>query len=292
MTLYYFNQAHTLANLQPQSVVVGTGNTAPAETDSAMASFLAGSNNRVSVTNSVQAALSPRYAQQILVFEYAIGAVVGNVAEAGLCLVGSVPTAATPILSRGLVVDGTETPTTVSVLADEFLRVTWRYRMFVPEDVAGSFNMTIDGVVTAFNYTVRAVHMVPAGATGWRSSSLSAFGSFQVGSDGSFNASISSGVGTNTTLLPYDNDMASDFAVTQRATSVVSAAYVADSKQRQHSVVWSSAYGNIGIRSVFICIGASASEGRGYFQILLDIPVTKISGKQFTFTFILALANL
>jgi hypothetical protein len=290
MTTRYFNLAFVTANLQANSCVVGSGNTPPAEGDTALVSFIAGTNSKISQTHTVQAGTSPRYAQAVVVFEFGEGVAAGNVAEAAVSEVTSVPTGATAIISRGLVVDGSEAPTVVTVQSDEFLRVTWRFRMFVPEDATGTVSLTIDGTPTNFDYTVRATNMQGSN-TSWTRASIGVDGSYFV-SDGGFNATICSGVSTQSTLVAYDNDMGADFPTNQRATAVSKAAYVANSKQRSITLTWSLAYGNVSFRSIFITPSTTNSEGKGYFQVLLSAAVTKVSTKVFTFQFTLALANV
>ncbi len=127
---------------------VGTSSTAPQFTDTGLLGFIAGTANRTSNTTSA-ASGSPYYGKRIIVYRFGIGAAAGNLSEVG---VGRTATTGN-LFSRALIVDGVGAPTTITVLADEFLDVTFELRMYVPLiDVTGS--TTLDGI--SRNYTIRA----------------------------------------------------------------------------------------------------------------------------------------
>lgn len=289
LTLYYFNQAMTNANMQALSCVVGTGNATPLETNTALQSFLAGTITVQTTSRTSNATVSPRYVKFSRTYRFGAGVAAGNVAEVGVCLIGTVPINTTPIVSRALVVDGGGTPTTVTVLSDEFLDVIWECTWYTPEDVTGSFNMTIDGVVTAFNYTVRGIALDDSA---WTQSAIIGTGGAALvsSSDGSHSINAHSGVSTASTLTAYDAEQS--VSVSNRADSTSSAAYVADSKQRSFTLNWGLNYGNIAIRTIYVMMGSQTNTRFGNFQVLLNNPVTKINTKIFSFTFVVSMANV
>lgn len=122
-------------NLSFSCLQVGAGNTAPQFTDTALSSFLAGIrlfNQYLGDDNSGYNNVSPRYYWDENTVTFAVGAVVGNVAELGLA---SATTGGT-LFSRALVKDANGDPITVSVQSDEQLRVTYQIRYYLNESTA------------------------------------------------------------------------------------------------------------------------------------------------------------
>lgn len=135
---------------------VGTNSTAPAVGQTALLGYLAGTANTVGTTGGAQAS-PPYYGWGRTVYRFAQGAAAGNLSEVG---VGQ--TAATGALfSRALILDGDGDPTTITVLPDEFLDVTYELRQYAPTaDVTGT--ITISGV--DYDYTLRAALVTEASA--------------------------------------------------------------------------------------------------------------------------------
>lgn len=142
---------------------VGAGSTAPAFTDTALVSRINSTVNRLSVQDGRDLSNpTARYAYHRMVYRFSPGSTsaAGNVSEIGV--VGGVndgssaggalfPTA--DLFSRALVLDGGGSPTTVTVLSDETLDVTYEVRVYVPNsDATGT--VTLNGSV--YNWTVRA----------------------------------------------------------------------------------------------------------------------------------------
>mgnify|MGYP001765019457 CR=1 FL=1 len=130
-------------NLHYDRCHVGSGNTAPAFTDIALASPL-GSVNSVTgaYTMSVSGA-SPWYSQNVQQYDFAVGQIVGNVAEVGFAARDQTTAPGNHLAARALIVDGGGTPTTISVLADEMLRVFYTRRIYCNEsDVNQTINLS------------------------------------------------------------------------------------------------------------------------------------------------------
>lgn len=125
---------------------VGTGNTAPAFTDTRLTSFLAmfpsttGSNVE-NVTTSTYVPGPPAYYSQIKTYSFATGAVVGNVAEVG---VGNTAQADTnpQLFNHALILDGSGNPTTISVTSADALTVTYELRQYF-DLTDNTYTMTI-----------------------------------------------------------------------------------------------------------------------------------------------------
>lgn len=126
---------------------IGTGSTAAAYTDTQLVSQSASTSNNVSSTNVNNG--GPNYETAVTVtYNFALGAVVGNMAEIGA---GTAATGAT-LCSRALIVDNVGSPTTITVLASEILQVIYRFTCY-PNLVDSTGSVTIGGV--SYGYTSR-----------------------------------------------------------------------------------------------------------------------------------------
>lgn len=140
--------AHGGGNLFTRCMV-GTGNQTPDFTDTSLQNQIASSDSSsVSRGNN----LAEGFAWCRLTFTFSQGAVVGNVSELGI---GS----DSVLYSRALILDQYGNPTTITLLSDEQLRVTWEHRFYWPtEDVSGELeNEGNKGGV--FPWTARAARV-------------------------------------------------------------------------------------------------------------------------------------
>ena len=129
-------------------VHVGTGNTTPAATDTGLVTFVAASNTQQSLSETAQTSTSPYYLSRARTVRFGAGAAAGNLAEVGVGWAAS----GTVLFSRALILDGGGSPTTITVLSDEYLDVTYELRIYPPAaDATGT--ITLDGVV--YDYTAR-----------------------------------------------------------------------------------------------------------------------------------------
>ncbi len=124
---------------------VGSGSTAPLVTDESLVAQI-GATTAVSPVGSVAgAAASPPYhAWYRRTFRFAAGVAAGNISEVGI---GWATTGAT-LFSRALIVDAEGDPTTITVLSDEVLDVTYELRLYAPT-VDQTFDIVIGGVTYA-----------------------------------------------------------------------------------------------------------------------------------------------
>lgn len=134
---------------------VGSGNNAPANTDTSLQTLVA-STSSINVNTQGNSGSSPWFGTTTNTYRFAIGVATGNLAEVG------VGTDATHIFSRALILDGGGSPTTITVLSSEALDVTYQLQNNSPTaDVTGS--ITIAAV--SYAYTVRAANA--NGTTQW-----------------------------------------------------------------------------------------------------------------------------
>ncbi len=148
-------------------VQVGTGSAAPANTDSALANYLAGTNRSSSYLASYGG--NPTYhTEATFSWEFDQGAAAGNLSEIGVGWAAS-----GSLFSRALIVDGGGSPTTITVAAIEFLSVTYKLRMYPPTtDTTGT--ITLDGA--DYDYIIRPAS---AGGDSWQSHGQAAYASYQ-----------------------------------------------------------------------------------------------------------------
>lgn len=155
----------TGAGVYMSCIVVGSGNTPPVVRNTGLESFVAASNTQQgpAIPNIVNSTVYPRYCTRSFVKRFNGTALAGaNLSEVGVAITstaGQVATAATPLASRALIVDAMGNPTTIQVLADEFLDVTYSMTTYAIDGVAGSFDINVLGAVETFDYEIRPICM-------------------------------------------------------------------------------------------------------------------------------------
>lgn len=130
-------------------VAVGTGNSTPSATDTVLNTPLA-----------YQACSTPGYSSTVSTAPYsitygctstfAVGAVIGNVAELGM-VIGSPASASAKLFSRALIQVG-GSPGTITVLSTDQLIVNYYVQINFPAETSGSFTLTTDGVTSTINW--------------------------------------------------------------------------------------------------------------------------------------------
>ena len=120
-------------------------------------------------------------------YTFPVGAVTGDLREIGFF------DSSGNMFSRALIKDGVGNPTTVTILADEQLFVTYEVRKYPAEtDQTGTFVLAINGVDTSFSYTARpALINTISSSNYW-------YGSHQLGVDTNVAAYESQALGTVT----------------------------------------------------------------------------------------------
>lgn len=231
---------------------VGTGNSTPIATQSSLDNRIAGTTTIQSQGETAQSA-SPFYRAYTFVYRFPAGTATGTLAEVG---VGWSATLAGSLFSRALILTGGGTPTTITVLADEVLDVTYQCRLYYSESDA-SYNVTVTGVGTL---TVTA-----------RASRINSTCNWNIGSAGVWDSSaggtVYNGAIGAITSLPS--------GTSSNSTSSVNNAYVNNSNQRSGVVTWGLNNGNLagGILSVVQRFGFfSGSWGDMQYQFSSAIP--------------------
>lgn len=155
--------SYSTANIRP---VCGTGTTPVTPSDTGMASYLsAGQNESISNITTRETSPAPKI-RHMWRWRFNQGDVVGNVSEVGVAL-SSFPTSSTPLLSRALVVDVNGDPTTITVLADEYLEVEYELYLNASASSSGTLTQDIDGTPTSTSYTIKPSAFLTDSVIGW-----------------------------------------------------------------------------------------------------------------------------
>jgi hypothetical protein len=227
-------------------------------------------------------------------FRYAVGAATGTWSEVG---VGQTDGASgfNPMFSRALILDGLGNPTTISVLADEYLDVTYDVIIRPPlEDVTGSF--TLAG--TTYNYTLRAcsvtsVSFFQEGVTTTPGTTMFPFfGTWGIEIDASVPYStrnpantqqqavaIPHGVGT---LVDVTSSPTTSIAISNKVASsstFYNAAYIAGTFYTDVAYRWSPEHANFP-EGIGMFVLGSGNGGR--YQLMLDQPLLKTNLNELT----------
>lgn len=278
------NQVHG-GTFNVNSCSVGTGSTTPTVSDTHLA-------NRVATTIAVESVIqgevgSPgdpdfyRYIERTYRFD--TGDAAGNLTEVGL----TNSTAPQPVYCRALILDGFGSPTTLTVLPDEVLDVTYRLRIYPgsvsdvmttisisgvdhdivlrPAEMDGTNNMWRPGSGTSADFNIRMGHPISAG----------------FGGGGHHQAY------ETTTLGAIDGRPAGS---PEGSTSGENSAYTTDTFYRDFSGVWGLNAGNFagGIGSIWARAGSgSASTGSACasYQFSLDPVIPKTNSQILTLNF-------
>lgn len=153
----------------------GTGTATEAATDTALGTFLASTNTYQSSANSAQST-APYYGKFVRTYRFGAGVAEGNVSEIGF----SSQSGTGELFSRARVKDGGGSETTITVQSDEWLDVTYEFRLYPDHILANGSADDGTGSVSysavSYDYTIRPARIT--NVTYWAGSSCRAqFGS-------------------------------------------------------------------------------------------------------------------
>lgn len=135
---------------QWSGLAVGTGNSVPSATDTVLANPLAFLNSSGAGGFSSSVNTAPYSITYGITYTFAVGAVIGNVAELGT-LIATTPSAGGALFSRALIQVG-GSPGTITVTASDQLIVTYQVQIGFAAETSGSFTLTTDGVTSTINW--------------------------------------------------------------------------------------------------------------------------------------------
>ena len=118
---------------------VGSGSTAPVNTDTALQSFVALTTDQRDPEHGYSSS-SPYFGWTRITYRFAEGTAAGNLSEVGVGWDYSPGN----LFSRALILDSLGSPTTITVLSDEVLDVTYELRLY-PPTADTTFTIDISG---------------------------------------------------------------------------------------------------------------------------------------------------
>lgn len=260
---------------------VGTGTTAASAGQTALVNKIAhtGTYSRNWASGGgTYVAGPPAYKWDYKTYRFATGVAAGNLTEVGI---GWATTGS--LFSRALIVDGVGSPTTITVLSDETLDVTYTLRVYAPADVTGSVTLA----AVSYGFTLRGANM-SAGSTGaWSPYDLLTWG---FATSGSPAATVYSG-----SIAAAPGGTPSGTASTDIITGTVSS-YTGGSLQRSVEYKWDLGQGNIGggIKSAVVYVTGTGGGGQPSHAYQMEfspnIPKDNTKTLKLNFTFSLARA--
>lgn len=266
---------------------VGSGTTAPLPGNTALQALVASSVSIEEGIGVLQTATNPKYVKYQYRYRFAQGAAAGNLSEVAIRANQS----PNPLISRALIKDISGNPTSVTVLSDEYLDVVWEF-FFLPPTSSGSFNMFIDGVSTAFNFSMAPLKMNSASdwGVGVHSTSISNGGRVPVliPEVNAAGKSLGKRDGASLAALTATTCAGTDTSPVGLFTTFVQSSYVAGSFTRNFTFKMPLNNGNHanGLNSFMFSLTVA------HFQFLLTAPVLKVATKTFEITFTVTLANV
>lgn len=309
----FFRIALSQTNSSPERfvgrIVVGSGTTPPTEADLLLESFLASSSKTTgtALSPTINSTEFPRYMTRRVIERINGSAIAGApLSEVGITMTGTstgTANSTTPLMSRALIRDPNGNPTSITVLADEFLDVTWEYTTYALDGVTGSFDINVLGTVETFNYEIRPISMLNNEAWKWNTNQNNytylATGNFPmaigsvnslrcwVSSETEFRSPSDTSFTVGSTFSGHVQDPVWD-ELTKTATGILNLPLGS---------------GNVGgIRSIFLNFSqgtptavSGVIRGGGYFlgahQMLLDKPIPKNEERVFQFPITMGMSN-
>lgn len=240
---------------------VGTGTGVPAATDTTLFNYLTNTSTITASGTGTASGAPLYYTEAYVTFRFPTGVAAGNLTEVGVGW-STLPTGA--IFSHALIVDGGGTPTSITVLADEVLDVTYIWRFYPNVTDVNTPSVTIGGV--GYSCVTR-----PALVNSWSPSAVRAQAIFASGGSA---IAYSGALG-----LITSNPAGSS----SNATSTSVGSYTAGSFTRRAIFTWNLGAGNVGgIQSVQSYWGASAACR---FQTSFSPNIPKDNTKVLSLTF-------
>lgn len=243
---------------------VGSGSSEPAPGDSGLGNQISSTSNTQAQTNSNQSSEEPYYLFRRVTRRFSAGSAAGNLSEVG----AGWGSGANQLFSRALILDAEGAPTSITVLSDEVLDVTYEIRVY-PDITDSTGVVEIDGVV--YDYIARAANINQAsGPAGWEFNRYGTYG------------------GGRTEAVVHSGEIGDVFSLPSGASSNASSgsvgAYQDSSFNGSASATWGLNAGNVGgVRSIRFKVGWSVWQIE--FSSQVDgSPIPKDNTKELTLT--------
>lgn len=238
---------------------VGTGTNAADPSDTQLQSQIAFTTTVNSNTAGNGGSDPDFYGYRTKVFRFSQGAAAGNLAEVG---VGPGTSGTVAVFSRARILDSEGNPTTLTVLQDEFLDVTYEFRIYVAGTADVEDSVEISGV--SYDTTTRPALV---GTNRW-----------QVGTSANQGGISETGqvlaYATQTLGAITDGPSGTSFS----RSSVTNSTYSNGDFHRTGTCVWGLNAGNTGsgIGSMLVQLGlGTVTQGLGAIQVSFDPVIPK-----------------
>lgn len=136
---------------------VGTGNSTPVASQTALDSFLASTDTITSTSYSKNTTTLPYYMSNTARWRFGEGVAAGNISEVGMGWDDQ------NLWNRALIRDAQGNPTTITVLPDEFLDIIAEVRLYPSNGTTGSFNLLDKSGAVVSTHTWTAVPYMSGG---------------------------------------------------------------------------------------------------------------------------------
>lgn len=241
---------------------VGTSNSAPNVANTTLAGYVGGTTTVQSSSYGAQPT-EPYYAWKRITYRFNVGVATGNLAEVGVATAAA-NGGSTVLFSRALVLDGGGSPTTITILPDEVLDVTYELRNYPPlVDVSQTLTITGSG---SHDMVTRAAFVT---SSNW---------SYRLGSAVSFNTSGVDGFVYNGTIGAITTGPSGNASNVQQYNV---GNYVENSLERQGGYGFGLNQGNL----VGGITAARYETTHGYYQTSFSPAITKDATKTLSFVF-------
>lgn len=249
----------------------GTGTASETATDTSLETFLAATNT-VNSSSSTEQVTPPYYAEYVRTFRFAQGAAEGNISEVGF----SDQATTGDLFSRARVKNVDGTPTTIAVLDDEWLDVTYEFRLYPDHVLSNGGEDDGEGTISisgdSYNYTIRPAYITNGNY--WAAAPTQAqFRTVDFSWAAFFSSASTLGAVTSEPSNP------SGSAATSADSSISAATYSSGTFTRNISL-------EIGLNDGNASGGVGAMRfhtGMGTYQIAFDPVVPKDATKVWTF---------
>lgn len=309
LLISFFRESLTNRNANQgfmSSIVVGSGTTPPVVTNTSLELFVAGTATQQGgdIPNIVNATVYPRYVTRAMTKRFNGSALAGApLTEVGVAITtgsAEVPNASTPLASRALITDAEGNPTSITVLADEYLDVTYEMTTYALDGVTGTFSINIEGTVEDFGYEIRPIAMNNLTAWPqvvlWSGRATIAAKSFPSASTTSSNATLASDV--DTFEDPASATQPSELFQSGRAFTSYKQAPVWNESEFSATGILTLPLNNGnfsgGIKSFLLNFNFQGPPGNlilGVHRMILDRPIPKNANRIFEFPIKMAMAN-
>lgn len=149
-----------------EGCMVGTSNSTPNVNNNQLGNMLAYTDLITTATNSARS-IAPYYGYRRATYRFNPGEATGNLSEVSIgwrVWDHDLSIYKYFSFSRALILDGLGNPTTITILANEYLDVTYELRLYPPLDDA-YYQVVLEGVT--YDVIVRASSVTSSGPPGW-----------------------------------------------------------------------------------------------------------------------------